>query len=289
MRSIPAVQANVQLIMPTISEPLPKFDSPPVIETALSVQFARLSSFATATAGWFWKSYLAKLGGALDWSKASDAPRLEDRFERFGENEGWGTPGFRMGTVESHRTQIIRADEERMIQVQDSRFVLNWRKGKGIYPSYTTLLEEFWTPYHAFEQFAKDAGLGAVEPNQWEITYVNHILQGDMWDSPRDWAKIFPSVSFPKSTSGVSGETLNADWRYALSAERGRLYASLRHIKIAPSNAKALQLQLTARGPVDLEKGWSIVEGFELGHGSIVTTFAAMTSEEAHKRWQRRI
>ena len=43
---------------PMPDEPLPKFDSPPVIETVLGVQFTPLANFTGALAGSFWKSRL---------------------------------------------------------------------------------------------------------------------------------------------------------------------------------------------------------------------------------------
>jgi len=61
-------------------EGLPEFGAPPVTETVLSAQFARLPNFSSEMAGWFWKQYLSS-----EWAKAKDAPRIEDQFERFDE------------------------------------------------------------------------------------------------------------------------------------------------------------------------------------------------------------
>src|SRR5580704_4803227 len=101
----------------------PKFDAPPVVETALSLQFSNLPGYSTAHAGWFWKEYLDKLTreSNFKWSQAVDAVRIEDQFERFGSEDIWG-PQFAMRVMppsQSHRTQMVRSDGERMIQVQD--------------------------------------------------------------------------------------------------------------------------------------------------------------------------
>ena len=69
------------------ADDLPKFDAPPVVETALSIQFSRLPEFTTAMAGWFWKSYLTKLADGAKWNKVVEVPRLEDEFEKFGEGD----------------------------------------------------------------------------------------------------------------------------------------------------------------------------------------------------------
>ena len=90
---------------------LPKFDSPPVIETVLGVQFAPLPNFSTVHSGWFWKNYLGE-----DWTSVKVVPRLDDHFERFGEEPQWTPLGLRIHTkLEEGRAQIIRNDDERMI------------------------------------------------------------------------------------------------------------------------------------------------------------------------------
>ncbi len=272
-----------------MTTPQPKFDAPPVVETALSLQFARFSGFSTAMAGWFWKSYLSKHVDGTHWTKVEEANRIEDDFEEVGK-EKWLQPAVRLSQGESRRTRIIRSDEERMLQIQDSRVVLNWRKRGGEYPSYPTLAKEFWTIFPLFEEFAADAGFGSIEQNQWEITYVNHIPKGDLWQTPLDWGKIMPVVSFPAhGRVDMEGETLSSNWRLRLSPARGRLYVALRHALVQPGDSEVMELKLTARGPVRAEEGWSSADGFELGHDAIVRTFAAMTSAEAHKLWERRV
>jgi uncharacterized protein (TIGR04255 family) len=271
-------------------EDLPKFDSPPVVETALSVQFSPLAGFSTPMAGWFWKSYLARLQGGDAWNKVSETARLEDQLERFGPSEMmWGQFGIKMRPGgEPQRTQVIRADMERMIQVQDSRFILNWQKRSGGYPSFEVLSAEFRVIFPAFEEFVATAGLAPLEQNQWEITYINHIPKGDLWQTPRDWKNIIPCLTFPPARAELVAETLSSDWRFGMGGDRGRLYASVRHARISPSAEEVMQLTLTARGPIDLQKGWTASQGFRMGHETIVRSFTEMTSTEAHGRWQRR-
>lgn len=270
----------------------PKFDAPPVVETAMGVQFERLPGYSTSHAGWFWKSHLPKvpeLAGV--WDKIAEAGRIEDQFERFGPDDAWSRLGIKLGPPgESQRTQIIREDKERMVQVQDSRVVLNWQRQSPTYPSYSVLLPEFRGALRGFEQFSIDAGLGPLEINQWELIYVNHIPKGEIWDSFADWPKIIPRLYLPSAESERPdkpvSETMNADWRFLLGGQRGRLFVSLRHAKVPPTGLEVMSLVLTARGPVNAEYSWS--DGFELGHDAIVRTFAAITSPAAHARWTRR-
>jgi len=274
-------------------EPLPKFDAPPVVETAMSVQFAPLAGLSTPLIGWFWKSYLPPLSENDKWEKAVEAARLGDAYERFGDKEVWGQFGFRMSMVPlAKRVQIIQSSNERMVQVQDSRFILNWRKQSGAYPSFATLSKEFWSLFPSLEKFAADASLGPVEQNQWELSYINHIPKGELWRSTSEWGKVIPRLSLP---SGLVVEPtagpVTVDWRFNFSEERGRLHVNLQHARLAtaPSSEDFMQLTLTARGPIDREKGWDLKDSFALGHEAIVRTFTTMTSGEAHKFWKRRI
>jgi uncharacterized protein (TIGR04255 family) len=270
----------------------PKFEVPPVVETVLSVQFANLPGYSTAHAGWFWKEYLEKLaeGSSLKWSQAVDAPRLEDQFERFGADDKWVGPQVRLlPPSQSQRTQIIRSDNERMIQVQDSRFILNWKKQAGVYPSFEPLLDEFRTMLQAFETFAIEAGFGTLGYNQWELAYVDHLKKGEMWESARDWSKILPGLSMPpvqqNQLLSAGEEVLSADWRFSLANQCGRMYIQLRQARIPPSNQEVLSLTWVARGPVTAAETWD--KGFALGHDAISETFLAIISPEAQARWKK--
>lgn len=271
----------------------PKFDAPPVIETVLSVQFTPLPGFTAAHTGWFWKEYLEKLGEgpSKEWSQAVEAPRLEEQFERFGTEDPWVVPSMKlMQGVHSPRMQFIRSDGERMIQVQDSRFVLNWKKQTSEYPSFEALLPEFRSMLHAFESFAREARLGQLAYNQWELIYVDQIKKGDMWDSVRDWSRIFPGLTMPPASLDhaprTGDERMSADWRFSLAKQRGRMYISLRQGWIQSSAEEVCNVTFTARGPVTESQSWE--QGFELGHEAVRETFLAMTSPEAQEHWKRR-
>jgi uncharacterized protein (TIGR04255 family) len=265
-----------------MTDPLPKFESPPVVETVLGVQFAPLPEFTGAMSGWFWKSYLGS-----DWTKTHDSMPLQDQFERFGNDAGWVSPGIQLVGTEATRTQLIRTDEERMIQIQFSRFILNWKRGAGRYPSYDVLLPEFEALLGQFRQFTNEAGCGDLALNQWEVTYVNHIMRGEMWSSLEEVGKIFKSFGVPAAAQPVrEADSLNVAWRYIIGENSGRLHVVLNHVRTA-DNKEALRLQLVARGPLSSGSPDELRNCLNKGHESIVRTFAAITSSDAHKHWKR--
>lgn len=269
-----------------------KFGAPPVVETVLSVQFTDLAGFTAAHAGWFWKEYVEKLGDGppKEWKQATEIGRIPDVFEKFGAEEVWVAPSLNLiQGVMSPRIQILRGDGERMVQVQSNRFILNWRKGASAYPTYETLFPEFRDMLGAFETFCSEAGFGAPGYNLWEVTYVDQVKKGTLWDSARDLNRIFPALAAPQVSFRHAplsdDERFSGDWRFSLTDRRGRLYIQLRQAKLLPSNEEVIQLTTTARGPVSETQSWE--QGLNFGHEAIRETFLAITSAEAKEFWKK--
>jgi uncharacterized protein (TIGR04255 family) len=264
---------------------LPEFDAPPVIETVIGVQFQPLADYTTAHAGWFWRQHLDR----ADWPKVIETEPLQDQFELFGDEKKWGMPVFqiRMGAAPD-RTQFVRKDDERLIQLQKTRFIYNWRKRTCDYPRYRKLLPEFDTQFENFAAFVREVDLGEVNLNQWEMTYVNHILKGELWNSPEDWPNVIPKLYVPpRCLPDTAIDSLAAEWSLGLPQNRGRLHVSLKHGRLrSATGPEALILQLTARGPLAAIQ--DLHGNLELAHESIVRSFAGMTSETAHRHWKRR-
>lgn len=265
-----------------VGEPLPKFDSPPVVETVLSVQFAQLEGWSAAYVGQYWKEYLDQR-----WTVVKEVPRLHDQFEKFGAEKEWATSRVRIQeTWETPRVQIVTADDQRMIQIQNSRLVQNWRKRAGIYPTYQVLRPEFKELLTGFMHFISERGLGQVAPNQWEVTYVNHLAKDGLWRTPSDWPRIFPGLLIPVgSQSRLTFEGTSQSWSFDIDRDRGRLHIVLQHAQSMADKSELLLLQFVARGTID-EKT-DVFEGLDLGHEVVVRKFEEMTSEEAHEYWRR--
>jgi uncharacterized protein (TIGR04255 family) len=260
------------------------FENPPVIETVIGLQFAPLGNFSSAHAGRFWAERLDK-----DWTKASDAHRLEDAFERFGAELVWGhAGGMFVRTTPGDRVQIVDKNDERMLQIQDTRFIYNWRKRGRDYPSYDELLPKFRSHFSDFHAFASEHKLGELKVNQWEVTYISHLPRGELWQTPNDWPSIVPSLHLLPHTqwNDLEPEDLGAEWHLVIPDRRGRLHVGLRHGKVLNGDGpEVMVFNMTARGPVNVDQGMDWAEGLDLGHSAIVTSFASMVSPTALKHW----
>ena len=269
-----------------MSEPLPKFNHPPVSETALSVQFGPVRGYTSAHSGRFWKEVLGD-----DWPMATEAPHLPEIFERFGADQMAGN--VLVGAINVNvsglapRLQFRDKTGERMIQLQDTRFVYNWSRGSQHYPSFDKLLPEFEKYFSSFSQFCRSIQDSDLQLNQWEVTYVNNFAKDDMWKAPGEWPNIIPQFVFPGADiKNQNPNTAAVEWQLSIGDNKGRLHVSLIHGRMgSPGGPEGLVLQLVARGP--LTPDIRIRNGFMCGHEAIVRTFASMTSKSAHEKWQR--
>src|SRR5262249_46404699 len=134
-----------------------------------------IADLTNAHFGWFWREYLGK-----EWPRAANAPPIPNESEAFGDTPSWGALGLRFGIAdgsETDRCQFSTATGEHLIQVQPTRFHFNWQRRERSYPRYLAVKSMFQTYFETFQRFLADAQLGRVEPNLWEVTYVNHIPQ----------------------------------------------------------------------------------------------------------------
>lgn len=271
---------------------LPHFEDPPVIETALSVQFAGIRGFGNAHLGLFWSRHRE------EFPILSDADPIMAQREVFGaeRNQPPRPPRVRLGVDPASRLQMTTADKSRMVQVQNGRLVHNWRLASdGGYPRWTAVMPDLIGYWEDFQAFIAEWKLPTPVPNQWEVVYVNHLRKGRDWNSPADWSDLVPGVlGRSKRLIGGNLEALSTDWHIGLDGDRGRLHIELVHaLAISHSEPKAepmevLTLQLTARGPIAGEGIEAIKSGLELGHVAIVQNFVAITGDGAHERWRRK-
>ena len=173
----------------------PAYDKPPVVETILGVQFDRLRGFRNAHLGAFWKTL-----DASEWPAVSDAPLLRPQFERFADGARWATAVQLQITQDpACRLQITNKNSDRMIQLQNSRLHFNWLgEGGREYPRYEQKVRDgFVWALQCFIDFVIREELGDFRPNQWEVTYLNHIPKGTVWNTPNDWGFFLPLHAVP--------------------------------------------------------------------------------------------
>jgi hypothetical protein len=142
----------------------------------------------------------------------------------------------------------------------------------------------------SLEGFLRDCGLDAPIYSQWEMTYFNAIPRGELWNSPADWASVFPGLfgRFDHRDIGLVCESSSGALKFEIPPKRGRVYVSGQHARME-GGQEILQLNLTARGPVITgEEEWSLDAGMTSGHAALVRTFHGIASASARSHWGER-
>lgn len=263
-------------------EHLPDFDSPPVVETVLSVQFEPLPLLQAAYLGLLWNEYRAS------FPKTEERPPLEPVVERFPDHPT-DRVGLKLQAVEnfpSPRMWFINEKGSEMIQVQSDRFIKNWREvDEDPYPHYENFRPNFDRDYAIFREFLAKNALGKPRVNQCEVTYVNHILAGEGWEHYADVDKVFSFWrSFDLAPPGPP-EDVRLHSRFVIRRDDGGPIGRL-HVDIQPAvrtsdSHPMYVMHLTARGQIG--EG---VDFFDVGRNWIVVSFQRLTTSNMHGVWR---
>jgi uncharacterized protein (TIGR04255 family) len=130
--------------------------------------------------------------------------------------------------------------------------------------------------------------MGEVTPNQWELTYINSIPKGKLWETPSDWSKVLPGLfGSPPSGGNAKLESFGGEWHFEIPPKRGRLHISVQLSRLKDELEPVLLLQMTARGSVGKGAAQTFDEGLEIGHQATLDAFLEITSDDAQKAWEK--
>ena len=266
--------------------PLPDFRDPPVVETVLSVQFAPIEGMGVPHFGLFWDKV------RKDFPRYEVHAPIESEIESFDPPKPTQESGIKIVVApDTVWLWFIAKDDQRLLQIQNGRFIFNWRK-RGTdnpYPKYNQFVrpsfEKYWK---TFTSFLSCDGLQEPKAVQCEVTYVNHIPKGKGWEDVGDWSKIFNFLSFSGEASILPiPEAGQIDLTYLMSEESGRLRAKIRRAIRRDDNSEVIAFNLTARGRPKSSSLDGILDWFDVGHEWCVRGFTDLTTEEMHCLWGR--
>ena len=266
------------LVREMMSNDLPSFDKPPVVEVVMGVQFEPLETMLAPHFGLFWECVRD------EYPICRDAPPIVPQIEELGQP----------GALKRANLQIVsrpplpriffeHSNGEWLIQLQPDRFLHNWRAASatGIYPRYRAVRSQFSSQWSRFQSFIADSDLGDLKINQLEMTYMNHI--GPLPDDLH-FGDVFPDLQWRSSERNLKQpESLNVAYSFASDDNVNRLRANIKPASHS-DKGKILVFDLTVRGTPD---GDDFENWFDKSRDWIVTAFADLTSDRWHKIWER--
>jgi len=247
----------------------------------MGVEFAPLPGWAALHLGLLWAEIRA------DYPQFELQPPLPSQIEQTGQRAPQ-VPGFsiELGDPFKLRCWFIKGGGSQLIQVQDSRFIVNWRRvsKEDAYPHYKNFRPVFEQEWRRFTGFLGRNEFPEPRIVQCELTYVNHFPRGLGWadyaDMPRvfsTWAGTSPPLPAP--------EMLAWNTRFLMPDEKGRLHVAVQPVMRLTDAKEALQMTLTARGAPSGSSLPEALEWFDLGRRWLVDAFTGLTSPEMHKLW----
>ena len=265
-----------------MTDELPKFNKPPVIETILGVEFEPLRNFQVPHFGLFLLEIKDR------YKNFTELPPIVSQIEKF-ESDSVEIASFQFGLRPEVRCLFLDEKQEWKIQVQNNKFLSNWTKStlKSGYPSYTETLRRFKTYWNKFVLFLEKNKLDKPQIRQCEIMYLNHIEESIDFEN---LSEIFPHWTKSEKASKFlpSPEAIAMNVVYRIPENRGRLHITVQPVVRHFDLKKITQVSLTARVLPNPSDRKDVLEAMNIGHEWVVKGFTDFTSEKMHRIWERR-
>ena len=274
-----------------------RFERPPVIEVALTLQFDP-SSIDLDAIGRFAEQSRTELP---DRSYQPVAPPMSEQFDV---PLAPPPPPFELrfeGNVEMPRIWYVSADGTEVVQVQHDRFTLNWRyleSPDNDYPRYSKLRQRLIELLDRLEGAAKEAGGGDLTVNLCEVTYVNPIVASARprpdrpFSEPARIVRLLRGRRTNAFLPPVQDVQLQARWiidggESGLDVEppAGRLHLNLTPGLRPPEMTPIYMMNLTARVNPSGSDRKAALEALDVAHKWVVLGFQDLTTEAMHRRW----
>ena len=265
-------------------DPLPEFECPPLNEVVIGVQFEPLKEFHAAHLGLYWSQIRHR------YPFTEEQPPLAPQVEPPEVTARVPAISFQSGAF-IPRSWFLDATKNELIQLQNDRFLRNWRQIEGTeaYPRFPLLIKRFEEEWESFLVFLNDQGLGRPSVNQCELIYINHLEPGSGWNDYSELEKVFTTLRTPGGSGFLPApELLNWESRYKLPEERGRLHVQLQPVFRARDFKLILSFNLTARGSPEKNTEDEIFAWFDLAHEWVVKGFDQLTEPTMHQLWNKK-
>lgn len=260
---------------------LPDFVAPPVVEVALGVQFRPVFGLRPIELGALRERWRAQyplvqeqppLPPAIE--SASSAPAVQ----------------FVVGPALQTRLWFLDDDQVELVQLQHDRLTVNWRQtGQDApYPRYPHVRGVFEARLAEVETFVEDAHLGSLEITQVEVTYINAIEPdagqvGRLDQVLRNWrVPVQHHLGEPEQArAGLVFEVPE------IGRPPVRMYVAADPAH-RPDGRPVVFLMLTVRGAPTDESLEGALQFMDQAHDHVIRSFAELTPEAMHERWERR-
>ena len=273
---------EAQSVTNPLLEPLPDYDAPPLDEVVCGILFKPIETLLVPHFGVFWERLKP------EYPTCQEVAPLAPSLERLDDSP---RPDLKISMLP--RIWFVHQSDSQVIQVQRDRFLYNWRKRRPSDedPRYPQVMDKFQNYLLNFQSFLNDLDIGTIIPLQYELTYINLILQGSGWDNMSDISRVFPDFTWRPNKQRFLHEPEGINWQtsFRLQNRMGRLRVHIQKAQRRNDNHPLFRFELTARGMANDTSPEARRAWFDSAHESAVRGFADITAEELQRTlWRRK-
>ncbi len=251
---------------------LPTFRNPPVNEVVCGMRFRPLDKLRIPHIGILWDKF------RKDYPMLQHASPISSGKGEILVDKATGLP--------LPRVWFINSFDDQLIQFQTDRFYFNWRRKEREYPRYHSVINNFESVLNAIKYFINDNELGAFEPIEYELSYINHIPKGIGWNTIDDLPEIFSNFIWDKTKTHFLSKPEDVNWtlKFLFDDQKSQLTVGLKQAIRTEDRLPILIFELNTTGITQED---NIHNWFDLAHHWIVLGFTDLTTEKMHKIWEK--
>ena len=259
---------------------LPDYESPPIAEVACGVRFEPLSRLKLSHIGAFWtalRQEYPSVEHAAPIATPGDLPVVD---------EATGMP--------LPRVLFVGKDDSQLVQLQIDRIYFNWRRppAGSSYPRYPHIVAKFFESLERFQRFTSSEDVGLINPIECELTYINHLVEGEAWKSVSDLSSLFNDFNWNTSAQRDLPMPSALTWqaRFSPPGLIGQLTVKLAHaVRKSADRQQLFVFELSARGIGEDTSTAGLKAWMDVAHDWIVRGFADLTTRSAQATLWKRI
>ena len=254
---------------------LPSYKKPPINEVFCGMQFRASDNLRIPHIGCLWNKF------RKDYPNIQHVSPIATAKGEISFDNATGVP--------LPRLLFINESDDQLIQFQVDRFYYNWRRKERDYPRYKHIIEGFENVRDNIEGFFVEFDLGELNPVGYELSYTNHIPQGQGWDRSEDLANIFSDFIWKKVDGRFLSNPEKVAWRtmFSLPENNGHLIVNLDQGVRAEDKVPLLTLTLKTQGVCESPSKEAAREWFNLSHEWIVRGFTDLITPEIQEIWEK--
>lgn len=263
---------------------LPKFASPPLVETVMGVFFKPVAGLGSVEQSVFWNEVLKER-----FPQIEERPPVDEVREYFtsGHPRSAASPEWRLVTrLPSPRLWIVAAGGEQVVQLQRNMLLTNWlRKPGTAYWSYQERRQDFLSHYGAFVEFALRRTRHELAETSCVVTYVNQIPITETTPAGRQISRILECWQGSEGTQFGSADHLSLNYSVPFSNRLGRLHVDVKPDFRTSDRQLVVRMELTGRVMLGRENPMKISTALDVAHDAVVRGFADATTSTMHQEW----